>query len=56
MATSAEIIKEAKELFNEDKEYIRNIKNKRNPDYEERLYTSNQAELAEYIFDRENHT
>ncbi len=53
MATSAEIIKEAKELFNEDKEYIRNIKNKRNSDYEERLYTSNQAELAEYIFDRE---
>mgnify|MGYP003430326424 FL=1 len=32
MATSAEIIKEAKELFNEDKEYIRNIKNKRNSD------------------------
>ena len=53
MATSAEIIKEAKELFNADKEYIRNLRNKRNPDYEERLYTSNQAELAEYIFDRE---
>ena len=53
MATSAEIIKEAKELFNADKEYIRNLRNKKNPDYEERLYTSNQAELAEYIFDRE---
>lgn len=53
MATTAEIIKEAKELFNLDKEYIRNIRNKKNPDYEERLYTSNQAELAEYIFDRE---
>jgi len=53
MATSAEIIKEAKELFNADKEYIRNLKNKKNLDYEERLYTSNQAELAEYIFDRE---
>jgi len=53
MATSAGIIKEAKELFNADKEYIRNSKNEKNPDYEERLYTSNQAELAEYIFDRE---
>ncbi len=53
MTTSAEIIKEAKELFNADKEYIRNLRNKKNSDYEERLYTSNQAELAEYIFDRE---
>lgn len=53
MATSTEIIKEAKELFDVDKEYIRNIKNKNKPDYEQRLYTSNQAELAEYIFDRE---
>lgn len=53
MATSTEIIKEAKELFNADKDYIRNIKNKNKPDYEQRLYTSNQAELAEYIFDRE---
>ena len=53
MATSTEIIKEAKEIFNADKEYIRNLRNQRNPDYEERLYTSNQAELAEYIFDRE---
>ncbi|MCB4763077.1 MAG: ATP-binding protein [Sulfurovum sp.] len=52
-ANSAEIIKEAKERFNSDKEYIRNIKNKNKPDYEERLYVSNQAELAEYIFDRE---
>ena len=52
-ANSAEIIKEAKERFNTDKEYIRNIKNKVKPDYEERLYISNQAELAEYIFDRE---
>jgi len=52
-ANSAEIIKEAKERFNSDKEYIRNIKNRRNSDYEERLYISNQAELAEYIFDRE---
>lgn len=53
LSTSSEIIKEAKELFNEDKDYIRNIKNRNKPDYEERLYTSNQAELAEYIFDRE---
>ena len=53
MSTSSEIIKEAKDLFNADKEYIRNIKNKNKSDYEQRLYTSNQAELAEYIFDRE---
>lgn len=53
MATSSEIIKEAKELFNKDKEYIRNFRNKKNSDYEDRLYTSNQAELAEYIFDKE---
>lgn len=53
MATSTEIIKEAKERFDADKEYIRNIKNKNKPDYEKRLYISNQAELAEYIFDRE---
>jgi len=52
-ATSAEIIKEAKERFNTDKEYIRDIRNKNEIDYEKRLYTSNQAELAEYIFDRE---
>jgi hypothetical protein len=52
-ANSAEIIKEAKERFNSDKEYIRDIRNKDKPDYEERLYISNQAELAEYIFDRE---
>lgn len=53
MSTSAEIIKEAKELFNKDKDYIRDLRNKKNPDYEERLCISNQAELAEYIFDRE---
>jgi len=53
MSTSAKIIQEAKELFDEDKKYIRNIRNKHKQDYEERLYTSNQAELAEYIFDRE---
>lgn len=53
MATSASIIKEAKELFELDKSYIRNTKNINNSDYEERLYTSNQAELAEYFFDRE---
>ncbi|OCL85717.1 hypothetical protein AAX26_01784 [Aliarcobacter thereius] len=53
LSTSAEIIKEAKELFNKDKDYIRNIKNRNKSDYEERLYASNQAELAEYIFDRE---
>lgn len=53
MSTSTKIIQEAKELFDEDKKYIRNIKNKHQRDYEERLYTSNQAELAEYIFDRE---
>jgi len=53
MATSAEIIKEAKENFNKDKEYIRDIRNRKNTDYEERLFISNQAELAEYIFDRE---
>ena len=53
MATTAEIIKEAKENFDKDKEYIRDIRNTKNTDYEERLYTSNQAELAEYIFDRE---
>ncbi len=47
MSTSAEIIKEAKELFNADKEYIRNIKNRHKQDYEQRLYTSNQAELAD---------
>lgn len=52
-ATSAEIIKEAKENFNKDKDYIRDLRNKKNFDYEERLYISNQAELAEYIFDRE---
>ena len=53
MSTSAKIIHEAKELFDADKQYIRNIKNRHQRDYEERLYTSNQAELAEYIFDRE---
>ena len=53
MSTSAKIIQEAKELFDDDKKYIRNMKNKHKQDYEERLYTSNQAELAEYIFDRE---
>ena len=53
MSTSAKIIQEAKELFDADKQYIRNIKNRHQRDYEERLYTSNQAELAEYIFDRE---
>lgn len=53
LSTSSEIIKEAKELFNADKDYIRNIKNKNEPDYQERLYISNQAELAEYMFDRE---
>jgi len=53
MSTSAKIIQEAKELFEADKQYIRNIKNRHQRDYEERLYTSNQAELAEYIFDRE---
>lgn len=53
MSTSAEIIKEAKELFNADKEYIRNIKNSNKSDYQQRLYISNQAELAEYIFVRE---
>lgn len=53
MATSAEIIKEAKENFNKDKDYIRDVRNRKNSDYEERLYISNQAELAEYIFDRE---
>ncbi len=52
-STSAEIIKEAKERFNSDKEYIRDIRNIKKNDYEKRLYTSNQAELAEYIFDRE---
>ena len=52
-ANSSEIIKEAKKRFNSDKEYIRDIRNKNKPDYEERLYISNQAELAEYIFDRE---
>lgn len=52
-ATSAEIIKEAKERFNTDKEYIRDLRNKNKADYEKRLYISNQAELAEYIFDRE---
>ena len=52
-STSAEIIKEAKKRFNLDKEYIRDIKNKHKNDYEKRLYRSNQAELAEYIFDRE---
>lgn len=53
MSTSAEIIKEAKDLFAADKEYIRDLRNKNKMDYEQRLYTSNQAELAEYIFDRE---
>ncbi|WP_169776880.1 hypothetical protein [Campylobacter mucosalis] len=53
MATTASIIKEAKELFDIDKNYIRNAKNIGNSDYEERLYISNQAELAEYFFDRE---
>jgi len=52
-STSAEIIKEAKERFNSDKEYIRDVRNKNKDDYEQRLYVSNQAELAEYIFDRE---
>lgn len=52
-STSAKIIKEAKERFNSDKEYIRDIRNKNKDDYEQRLYVSNQAELAEYIFDRE---
>ena len=52
-STSAEIIKEAKERFNSDKEYIRDTRNISKKDYEQRLYTSNQAELAEYIFDRE---
>ena len=52
-STSSEIIKEAKERFNSDKEYIRDTRNINKNDYEQRLYTSNQAELAEYIFDRE---
>ena len=52
-STSAQIIKEAKERFNADKAYIRDTRNISQTDYEQRLYTSNQAELAEYIFDRE---
>lgn len=53
MSTSSEIIKEAKDKFSQDKEYIRDKRNTGNEDYQERLYTSNQAELAEYMFDRE---
>lgn len=53
MATSATIIKEAKELFELDKNYIRDTRNRQNPDYEEKLHISNHTELAEYFFDRE---
>ncbi len=53
MSTASEIIKEAKDRFSKDKEYIRDKKNMNNEDYSERLYTSTHAELAEYMFDRE---
>jgi hypothetical protein len=53
MSTASEIIKEAKDRFSKDKEYIRDKRNMNNEDYSERLYTSTHAELAEYMFDRE---
>lgn len=53
MSTASEIIKEAKDRFSKDKEYIRDKRNINNEDYSERLYTSTHAELAEYMFDRE---
>lgn len=53
MSTASEIIKEAKDRFNKDKDYIRDKRNTNNSDYFERLHRSTQAELAEYMFDRE---
>lgn len=43
----------AQKEFKEDKEYLRDVKNINHKDYETKLSKVTQAELAEYIFDRE---
>lgn len=43
----------AQQEFNDDKEFLRNSDNKSNKNYEIKLSKVTQAELAEYIFDRD---
>lgn len=47
-----DMLENAKKEFNEDKNFLRDIKNKTDKDYEIKLTKVTQAELAEYIFDR----
>lgn len=47
------MIKNAHNLYNEDKEFIRNLKSKKDSNYKNKLYEVTRCELAEYIFDRD---
>jgi len=51
--SSKEIIKNAKNRLNKDKDFLRNPKNIENNDFNHKLNIVTQSELAEYIFDRE---
>ncbi|MCH5322411.1 MAG: ATP-binding protein [Helicobacter sp.] len=47
-----DMLENAKKEFREDKDFLRDAKNKTDKDYETKLTKVTQAELAEYIFDR----
>lgn len=50
----SDMIKNAKKVFNDEKEFLRNKNNRKDKDYDIKLTKVTQAELAEYIFDRNN--
>ena len=50
---SKTLIKEAKKLFEKDKQFLRNIKNEKHEKYKEKLALVTQSELTEYIYDRQ---
>jgi len=53
-ALSSEVlISNAKKAFDEDKKFLRDNNSKRNEEYQIKLSTVTQTELAEYIFDRQ---
>ncbi|RDU61384.1 ATP-binding protein [Helicobacter sp. MIT 14-3879] len=47
-----DMLKNAKKEFDEDKDFLRNGSNKTKENYESKLTKVTQAELAEYVFDR----
>lgn len=51
--TSDVLITNAKKQLEEDKKFLRNSKNEANEEYQQKLSIVTQAELAEYIFDRQ---